>query len=62
MTDENENDSDDESIIENEKDEKSVNMFMVPNGITMSSMSMDMKASCDCSYLKDQLQNQLTMM
>ena len=39
MTDENENDSDDESIIENEKDEISVNMFMVPNGITMSSMS-----------------------
>ena len=39
MTDENEDDNDDESVIENEKDEKSVNMFMVPNGIAMSSMS-----------------------
>ena len=39
ITDENEDDSDDRSVDDNEKDEKSVNMFMVPNGISMSSMS-----------------------
>ena len=39
MTDEKEDDSEDESVVDNEKSEKSVNMFIAPNGITMSSMS-----------------------
>ena len=38
MTDENEDDSEDESVVDNEKSEKSVNTFIVPNGIIMSSM------------------------
>ena len=38
MTDENEDDSDDESIVDDDENEISLNMLMVPNGITMSSM------------------------
>lgn len=37
ITDENEDDSVNESVVDDEKNEKSVNMFMVPNDITMSS-------------------------
>ena len=39
ITDKNEDDSEDESVVDNEKNEKSAKMFMVSNGITMSSMS-----------------------